>query len=311
MNRFSDYLAYGVSLDADLNLGEFLHSSEHSKVGLLVRRVNGEAVQADLEHCDRMFTSHGRELFIHSDSPFGSSRPGQPWCIEVKGVVSFYWISGQPLIEYVVGEAYEENLVAFWLIHIFLPIYLTMEHGYDFLHAGAVDVAGRTILFIAPSMGGKSTLTEFFLRHGHTLVSDDKVATFIDGDRFMAVPSHANYRPYRKFEDMGLSATEFSEIPRPIHAFYVLERVAADQDIVISELEGFRKFDQLLPNYLFSFSHLKAQRLRYLADMVDSVPLFEIKVPGDLGRLGEVHDAIVEHASNLKARSAKAKLAGR
>ena len=47
-----------------------------------------------------------------------------------------------------------QALLAFWFVHIFLPMYLTLERGWDFIHAAAVEVDNRPILFIAPSTGG-------------------------------------------------------------------------------------------------------------------------------------------------------------
>ena len=62
-----------------------------------------------------------------------------------------------------------------------------------------VEVDEQPILFIAPSTGGKSTLGDYFLKQGHPMLSDDKVATFLHEDEFWAVPSHPHHRPFREF----------------------------------------------------------------------------------------------------------------
>ncbi len=187
-------------------------------------------------------------------------------------------------------------LLGFWFIHLLLPLYLTLENMYDFFHAGAVEVEGKPILFIAPSMGGKSTMTDYFIKQGHTLISDDKVATFIDNGKFMAVGSHPYHRPYRKFEELGYRVNHFIAAFKPIHAFYVLESVDKDTEIMIEEIKGIEKFDTFLPNYLYTFMHLRPKRLQYLADMLNIVRVFCVQVPWDINRLGEVHKKICEHS---------------
>ena len=158
-----------------------------------------------------MYWAHGQEWFIlYSDREFNGSEVGQPWCYEVQDVVTFYWVSGERTIYYELNEEGDANLLSFWFIHLLLPLYMTLENMYDFLHAGAVEVDGKPIFFIAPSMGGKSTMTDYFIKQGHTLVSDDKVPTFIQDEKFIAVGSHPYHRPYRKFEELGYRVEKFT-----------------------------------------------------------------------------------------------------
>ncbi len=137
-----------------------------------------------------LYWAHDRNVHLYSDREFDSSEIRQPWCYEVEDVVRFYWIDGKRTIYYELNEKGDTNLLSFWFIHLLLPLYMTLENMYDFLHAGAVEVEGKPIFFIAPSMGGKSTMTDYFIKQGHPLVSDDKVPTFISNGKFMAVGSH-------------------------------------------------------------------------------------------------------------------------
>ena len=139
-------------------------------------------------------------------------------------------------------------------------------------------------------------MTDYFIKRGHTLVSDDKVPTFIQDGTFMAVGSHPYHRPYRKFEELGYRVENFSESFKPIHAFYELEGVDADADVGIEEITGFQKFDVLLPNYLYMFSWLKPRRLEYLSRMLNTIRVFHVRVPWERERLGEVYDAICVHS---------------
>ena len=243
-----------------------------------------------------LYWAHDRKVYLYSDREFDGSEAGQPWCYEVQDVVTFYWVGGERVIYYALGGKGDANLLGFWFIHLLLPLYMTLENMYDFLHAGAVEVEGKPIFFIAPSMGGKSTMTDYFIKQGHRLISDDKVPTFIQDGNFMAVGSHPYHRPYRKFEELGYRVEKFTTAFKPIHAFYELEGVEGDADIVIDEIKGFSKFDALLPNYLYMFSWLRPERLKYLSDMLNDIKVFHVKVPWEMERLVEVHDAICTHS---------------
>jgi len=246
-----------------------------------------------------VYWAHGRNVYLYSDREFDKSQIGQPWCYEVHDIVRFYWVGGERTIYYELDAKGNANLLSFWFIHLLLPLYMTLENMYDFLHAGAVEVEGKPIFFIAPSMGGKSTITDYFIKQRHTLISDDKVPTFIQDDKFMAVGSHPYHRPYRKFEELGYRVDKFIDKFKPIHVFYELEGVDADADVIIEEIKGFKKFDALLPSYLYMFSYLKPKRLKYLSFMLNSIKVFRVQVPWDMERLGEVHDMICEHSKSI------------
>ena len=247
-----------------------------------------------------LYWAHDRKVYLYSDREFDGTEVDQPWCYEVQDIVTFYWVGGERTIYYELGEKGDTNLLSFWFVHLLLPLYMTLENMYDFLHAGAVEVEGKPIFFIAPSMGGKSTMTDYFIKQGHPLISDDKVPTFIADGKFMAVGSHPYHRPYRKFEELGYRVEKLTTSFNPIHSFYELEGVDGDAEISIEEIKGFYKFDVLLPNYLYMFSWLRAERLKYLSKMLNEVRVFHVKVPWDMDRLGEVHQQIVEHSKEIE-----------
>ena len=158
------------------------------------------------------------------------------------------------------------------------------------------EIEDEPVLFIARSTGGKSTLGDYFLKQGHPMLSDDKVATFFHEDEFWAVPSHPHHRPFREYEELGYPVENFAESAKPIHAFYILEAGEPDSAIEIIEVEGFRKFEQLLPNYLFSFNFLQQQRMRWLAGLAGQSRVFRVRRPWNLARMQEVYEAICAHS---------------
>lgn len=296
-------LLYGSLVNSDralfLDLEPNIEAAGAPRYQLELLELKDNKVFQGLDVETYFYSSHTRDLMLYSNREFGPGVSGQPWRFEVKDVVDFYWLSGDSTIYYQLGKEGSNELLAFWFTHIFLPAYFTLEDSYDFIHAGAVEIDDKPVLFIAPSTGGKSTLTDYFLQQGHCLISDDKVATYIKDGRFICVASHPHHRPYRRFEDLGYRVNKLFQQLKPIHAFYALERNDEGSEIIISEIKGFKKFETLLPNYLYSFKYLRAQRLKYLANMLNNIPLYSVKRPWDMQKLGEVHHAIVEHSRKI------------
>ncbi len=164
------------------------------------------------------------------------------------------------------------QLLEYWSLHTLLPIFFTVEEKFDFLHAGAVEVEGKPILFIAESYGGKSTMTDFFIKRNHRLISDDKVATFKKDEIYYAVPSHPHHRPYRMAEDLGYFVKNMSACSKPIHVIYELENADANTDVIISELHGMKKFETLRISSQINLSFLRTQRFALLIDIAREIP---------------------------------------
>ncbi len=290
---------YGTKIKSDIEFPLDLSHETETRYEIELSSIVPSELKKSITCGFPLYWAHDRKVYLYSDREFDGSEVGQPWCYEVEDVVKFYWISKTRTIYYELEERGDAHLLGFWFIHLLLPLYMTLENMYDFLHAGAVEVDGKPIFFIAPSMGGKSTMTDFFIKQGHPLISDDKVPTFIQDSKFMAVGSHPNHRPYRKFEELGYHIENFTKNFKPIHVFYELEGVEEDADITIKEIKGFAKFDALLPNYLYMFSHLKPKRLKYLSTMLNGIKVFRVQVPWNLKKLGNVYDMICEHSKGL------------
>ena len=246
------------------------------------------------------FNNQGRDLMFYGDREFSRTKKGQLWAFEVKGVMTFFWYSGTLKLEYIKYKNFTEELLEYWCLHIVLPLFFTVEEIYDFLHAGAVEVDGSPILFIAESFGGKSTMTDFFMKQGHTMVSDDKVATYKKKGQFFSVPSHPYHRPYRKMEDLGFFVKNFATEPKPILAVYELEKRDENTVIVITELKGIEKFKSLRYASETNLYFQKQKRFDYLMQMANMTQVFKVDVPWDIKRLEEVYETIVMHSKSIK-----------
>jgi len=72
--------------------------------------------------------------------------------------------------------------------------YLCHQRGPLPIHASAVEVDGRAVLFTGVSGAGKSTLATAFLRRGHRLVSDDVAPIELAPDAARVLPNLARIR---------------------------------------------------------------------------------------------------------------------
>ncbi len=249
------------------------------------------------------FNNQGRDLALCTDREFSRTQKGQLWAFEVKDVVTFFWNSATLKLEYIKYDNFTEELLEYWCLHIVLPVFFTVEETYDFLHAGAVEVDGKPILFVAESFGGKSTMTDFFMKQGHVMVSDDKVATYEKEGKFFAVSSHPHHRPYRNMEDLGFFVENFANEPKPIHAVYELVKVDKKMPINITGQTGMEKFISLRYASEMNVYFQKPKRFEYLMSMSKVVQVFKVTVPWDMGKLTEVHRHIVKHSRQLNVSS--------
>ncbi len=247
----------------------------------------------------QFFNNQGRSLSLWSDRDMQECEEGQFWAFEVQEVVTFFWNSGLNTLYYIKGKRFSDALLKYWSLHIVLPVFFTVEERYDFLHAGTVEVEGKPVLFVAQSNGGKSTMTDYFIKQGHTMLSDDKVGIEERDGTFYAIASHPYQRPYRKMEDLGYRVENFSVKPLAMHTVYVLEKAKSDAEIVITELKGVEKFLALRYNSEINLFFSKPRRLDILARIANKVPVFTVTVPWDKNRLSAVYEAIVQHSKGI------------
>lgn len=240
-----------------------------------------------------------RQIALNTDRDFTAPSDDQPWIFYVENVISFAWETKGSVIRYRFHDLATDDIFRFWLYHVVLPIYLSISQRYRFLHAGAVEVEEKAILFMAPSFGGKSTLTDYFLQRGHPLITDDKMATYETDGIYYAVPSHPYHRPFRTVEVLGHLCENPASKVRPIHAIYILEKSEPDGEISIRKLKGVEKFARLHEGGEMNFSFFTPQYVTYMAGLANAVNVFSVTVPHDLQRLEEVYQAIKEHTNTL------------
>ncbi len=292
-------IAYGVKIRSDV-----LFPLNLSKVGYYSSIIKlSSNIPSFLENsfiCGYYcFHTHNRDVYLYSDREIKQNETGQVWQYEVSGIVSFYWVSGEKNIYYKLEPFANTKHLSFWFIHMVLPFYLALEGKYHFLHAASVEVDEKSIVFIAPSMGGKSTMIDFFMSKGHMLITDDKLPVFRKNNKFMTINSYTYHRPHRELETLGTYVKDYCSDLKPIQAFYVLEKSHSSVNTTIEEINGFLKFQILSHCHLFPLASSKTGRLSYISQMLDMTKIFSVQIPWDLNRLEEIYEKITRHSRSL------------
>ena len=218
---------------------------------------------------------------------------------KVKDVLSFMCLPATGEVFYTFHQEGTPDLLAYWFSHTLLPIFFTLTNRYYFLHAGAVRVEKSSVLFMADSMGGKSTMTDYFLQKGHTLISDDKVGTFEEDGKMMLVPSYPYHRPYRKFEDLGYKVKNFAQGSSHLDVIYMLDVDASYTSIKIEELKGVEKVSLLIRGTDIGLPVFKKERFAHVTKLANLTPVFRVQIPKALERLSETYEQIVKKTKQL------------
>jgi len=228
---------------------------------------------------------------------------GVEWTMEIQNVLTLVWFPKRQTIGYQKGNEYTPERLRFWLYHTFLPLLFQMEELYHILHAGCVEVAGKAVIFMAPSFGGKSTMTDYFLRQGHRLLSDDTLAVKQESDgSYRAVASWPFHRPYREAETLGKETDAFVTEPLEIATVFYLEKVDKRAPIVCHSVQGIEKFKTIHYGSFIPLEFLKEKRFAFHTDFAKKTVVERITVPWSLDRLSEVYESVVERVNSQSKR---------
>lgn len=158
------------------------------------------------------------------------------------------------------------------------------------LHAAAVEVEGRAIVFCGPSLRGKSTLARAFGEAGSRLLGEDGIAIELGGGAPTAFPGARGVR-VRSRDGEGRNRTDLLPDPGagepgpcPVAAAVLLgER---GERLTVEPLEPARALVLLTPNLVHSGGREAIGSVfANLATLLGSVPAFAVSLPDDLGAL--------------------------
>jgi len=222
--------------------------------------------------------------------------------IHSRGRFTFRLTPGLPEIWCRRGADGAGDVIERWLLQYVLPMHLMIERRREFLHAGAVRAGDGAVAFVGPSGAGKSTIVDHFLRRGHGLLTDDKLAIVREPGRVVGVPGIPFYcaDPAKQRID---HAADFVERPLPLRAVYLLEPAASTAspriDPVRPAAAAFalaRRCELQVPSPVREALTLPppwTQAIALGVALADRVPVRRLAVPRRLARLGDVYEAVL------------------
>ena len=215
----------------------------------------------------------------------------------------------------------DDNTLEHLLLDQILPRLLA-HHGHLVLHASAVSLRGRQVLFLGNSGWGKSTLAGLLQQSGYTVHSDDCVQLSVAGGRHQALPTYPSLRLYPDSVDTlfpgSISTTPVASysdklrVPMPLRgstgavplvALFVLgDPSEAGPSVAISHLRPSEACQSLIGQcFRFDLGDRggNARHLAQCAALVNDVPVFRLDYPRDFSKSAGLIEAINLHFSSL------------
>ena len=180
------------------------------------------------------------------------------------------------------------------------------------LHASAVVVDGRALLFIGDPWAGKSTTIAAFSRLGHSILADDIVRIDVVDSRVLAYPGHPRLNLWadsaktlfgpsndasmwteeysKQVLDLQATGCSFQSAPVPIEAVYLLgERLAVGSDApsitAVSPSAALVALVRHAYGGCFLDRTMRAREFDVLCQLVEHVPVRELRFGDDLSAL--------------------------
>ncbi len=221
-------------------------------------------------------------------------------------------------------EGVSDHLVSQAFLGLVFSLVLE-RHGILSLHAGAVEVGGKALVFLGDKGAGKSTTTGALVARGHALVTDDLVAVAGAAEADAPPLVQPGFPSMKLWPDsiaaLGLPdqdddrlvhptiskrqkrmATSMAQVPVPLGALFQLRRTREAAAPVARRLAPHIALQAVLR---FTFmarygetrlgpSHL-ALHMRRCGGIVARVPVYDLEIPEDMSRLPELAQ-VVENA---------------
>jgi hypothetical protein len=160
------------------------------------------------------------------------------------------------------------------------------------LHASAIEVCGRAVLFCGPTQRGKSTLARALGETGHRLFGEDGISIELRDGESVAFPGARGVR-VRSGDGEGRSRTDLlldpgSEEPDPCPVGAVVLLGERGERLTVEPFEPARALALLTPNLVHSGSRgAIGAAFANLATLLSSTPAFAASLPDNLDALAE------------------------
>ncbi len=223
-----------------------------------------------------------------------------------------------------------------WLVGTVLALWLE-SRGAPVLHASAVLIEGKAVVFLATSLAGKSTLAASFMQFGYPLLTDDALALECDNSHCVGHSGYPRMRLWPEqakhflgyYEDLELVHPDYSkrnvavdpdgigafcDKSMPVGCIYTPQRKDLQGKDVAVEILSVSPRDAFMELVCYSFVSrmlskfgMQEERMQLLMQVVQQVPIRRLQYPNGLGFLPKVCETIVEDVISISKDPSKAK----
>lgn len=220
-------------------------------------------------------------------------------------------------VQIIPHEALDENTLEHLLVDQVLPRLLAHE-GQLLLHACAVDIEGRTVLFLGKSGWGKSTLAALLHHAGYALYSDDCVLLQLHNSSWQAIATYPSLRLYEDsieniFAHISVLSpvSEYSDKQRvalsikplrtapPLHAMYFLsDPETASADIQITQMQPANTCIEIIErSFRLDLGNREQSRqlMTSAAVLTQSVPAYRLSYPHNFQNNTRLIAQLIQH----------------
>jgi hypothetical protein len=199
---------------------------------------------------------------------------------------------------------------------------LLLQRGLLVLHASAVSVDGKAVVFLGSRTAGKSTMTAALHREGYQMIADDVVGIKIDDGMSVVVPGVPQIRlGDDTIEGVGIEETIRYEHDRgPEKSYQPIDNQSNETELgsiytlqnndttCINNLDGPIAFFQLVTSTyaqgLLSDTDATTEHFEQCAAVLNQVSLRQLARPKSFERLPEVAELIAEDTKRHNTRAA-------
>lgn len=304
------YTVYGINLDSDIEVSEFVPRDSREKQENRVTLKYGQVSQHIKDNINKGARIHisMESIWFHIDN------------------VATYWIEKGESIIIEPCENCSDNLMKIYIMGSVLG-FLLLQRNVLAIHGGTIVIDGQGVIFTGNRGAGKSTLTTALGQRGYSFVSDDVATINMEGKTSVepGFPFHKlcidalenmNYRKenYTSFQADG----NIKYLVPDMEGFYgekallsaICEIEVGDvEKVEITEIFGHEKFNKIIENiyrtqYIKRMGGMNPIYFKQCMKVARDIKFFKITRPRDKYTVAEQIEIIEEIFKKDKSKKA-------